>query len=209
MQIWEDLANLMQATYEGMPIKLVLIDSGFRPGKKEMVPEHRVYAFCRRFPHLVRATKGSSVVMRKPVVATKIDVKINGREFKKGLDLLRLDSDYFKSLVHQKVRWPEGATGAWYLPLDISDDYCMQIVSEARLENAGGQGQLGATVEGKPLPGLRSHAGRRRHAPQSARPSRRVVHATAPGGPPPGGAGSTGHSSTTVRTRAGQRSTAA
>jgi phage terminase large subunit GpA-like protein len=138
-QIWEDLANLMQATYDGMPIKLVLIDSGFRPGKKELVPEHRVYAFCRRFPHLVRATKGSSAPMRKPVLATKIDVKIDGKEFKKGLDLLRLDADYFKSLVHQKVRWPEGATGAWYLPLDISDDYCMQIVSEARLKTPAGK----------------------------------------------------------------------
>lgn len=138
-QIWEDLANLMQSTYDGMPIKLVLIDSGFRPGKKDLVPEHVVYAFCRRFPHQARATKGSSTPMRKPIVASKIDVKIDGREFKKGLDLLRLDADYFKSLVHQKVRWPEGAPGSWRLPQDISDDYCMQIVSEARVKTPAGK----------------------------------------------------------------------
>ena len=112
----------MQATWAGMPVRLTLIDSGFRPGKKEIVPEHRVYQFCRRFPHSVRATKGSSAPMRRPVQASKIDVKINGREFKRGLDLIRLDADHFKSLVHGKIRWPEGAPGAWYLPVDISDD---------------------------------------------------------------------------------------
>ncbi|QPC88649.1 terminase [Mesorhizobium sp. NBSH29] len=136
--IWDDLANLMSSTYDGVPIKLTLIDSGFRPGKKEVVPQHRVYEFCRRFPHTTRATKGTSTAMRKPVIVSKIDVKIDGKEFKKGLDLLRLDVDYFKSLVHQKVKWPEGAAGGWYLPTDLSDDYCMQIVSEARVKTPSG-----------------------------------------------------------------------
>ena len=138
-EVWEDLAGLMQATWAGMPVRLTLIDSGFRPGKKEIVPEHRVYQFCRRFPHSVRATKGSSAPMRRPVQASKIDVKINGREFKRGLDLIRLDADHFKSLVHGKIRWPEGAPGAWYLPVDISDDFCMQLVSEARMKTASGK----------------------------------------------------------------------
>lgn len=138
-QVWNDLANLMQTTYDGLPIRMTLIDSGFRPGKKDAVPEHRVYEFCRRFPNTARATKGSSLSMRKPVVASKIDVKINGREFKKGLDLLRLDVDYFKSQVHAKVRWPEGTPGSWNLPTDVSDDYCMQIVSEARVKAPSGK----------------------------------------------------------------------
>lgn len=137
-QIWDDLAGLMQTTYGGLPIRMTLIDSGFRPGKKDAVPEHRVYEFCRRFPNSTRATKGSSKPMRKPVLASKIDVKINGRDFKKGLNLLRLEPDYFKSQVHAKVRWPEGAPGAWNLPADVSDDYCMQIVSEARVKAPSG-----------------------------------------------------------------------
>ena len=137
--VWDALAVQMEETYSGMPIRLTLIDSGFRPGKKEIVPEHRVYAFCRRFPRTVRATKGSSSVMRKPIVQTKIDVRIDGREFKSGLDLLRLDPDFFKSTVHEKVRWPEDAPGAWFLPSDISDDFCMQVVSEARLSTPNGR----------------------------------------------------------------------
>lgn len=137
-KIWDDLAVLMQTDYDGIPIKLTLVDSGFRPGKKEIVPEHRVYEFCRRFPHAARATKGTSTPMRKPIIASKVDVKINGKEFKKGLDLLRLDVNYFKSLVHQKVRWPDGAPGGFYLPSDLADDFCMQIVSEARAKTPSG-----------------------------------------------------------------------
>lgn len=137
--IWNDLASEMTEYVYGMPIRLVLIDSGFRPGKKDAVPDHRVYEFCRRFPNLARATKGSSTPMRKPIVASQIDIKLNGREFKKGLHLLRLDGDHFKSAVHAKVRWPEGAPGAFYLPTDVSEDYCMQLVSEARVKTPNGK----------------------------------------------------------------------
>lgn len=138
-EVWDTLANVVTDTYCGMPIKLALVDSGFRPGKKFIVPEHRVYAFARRFPNLVRATKGASTTMRKPVATSKIDVLINGKEIKQGLDLLRLDTDYFKSWVQQKVRWPDDAPGAWFLPEDITENYCRQIVSEARVRAPGGK----------------------------------------------------------------------
>lgn len=138
-QVWNDLAAEMTEPVGGMPIRLVLIDSGFRPGKKNAIPDHRVYEFCRRFPNLARATKGSSTTMPKPIKASQIDIKLNGREFKKGLHLLRLDTDHFKSAVHAKVRWPEGAPGGFYLPADVSEDYCMQLVSEARVKTPNGK----------------------------------------------------------------------
>lgn len=137
--IWDTLAGVVTDTYGGLPIRVALVDSGFRPGKKFVVPEHRVYAFARRFPNLVRATKGTSSTMRKPIVASKIDVKVDGKEFKQGLDLLRLDTDYFKSWVQQKVRWTPDQDGAWHLPANISEDYCRQIVSEARIVAPGGK----------------------------------------------------------------------
>ncbi len=56
-EVWDTFANVLTDTYDGLPIRLALVDSGYRPGKKFLVPEHRVYAFARRFPHLVRATK--------------------------------------------------------------------------------------------------------------------------------------------------------
>lgn len=138
-EIWDHLATVLTSTYDGIPIRLALVDSGFRPGKKFIVPEHRVYAFARRFPSLVRATKGSSIPMRKPVHHSKIDITIDGKAIKKGLDLLRLDTDYFKSWVQQRVRWEAGAPGAWYLPEDITEDYCRQIVSESRIVAPGGK----------------------------------------------------------------------
>ena len=138
-EVWDTLANVVTDTYDGLPIRLALIDSGFRPGKKFLVPEHRVYAFARRFPNLVRATKGSSTTMRKPIASSVIDIRINGKEIKKGLELLRLDTDFFKSWVQQKIRWPDGSPGAWYLPEDITENYCRQIVSEARVRAPGGK----------------------------------------------------------------------
>ncbi|CCF19153.1 Phage terminase GpA [Pseudorhizobium banfieldiae] len=138
-EVWDTLANVVTDTYDGIPIRLALIDSGFRPGKKFVVPEHRVYAFARRFPNLVRATKGASTSMRKPIVANMIDVLINGKTYKKGLELLRLDTDYFKSWVQQKIRWEKDAPGAWFVPEDVTEDYCKQVVSEVRIKSPGGK----------------------------------------------------------------------
>lgn len=138
-EVWDLLANVVTDTYDGIPIRLALIDSGFRPGKKFLVPEHRVYQFARRFPSLVRATKGSSSAMRKPATMSQININLNGKEIKNGLELLRLDTDYFKSWVQQKVRWEDGTPGAWYLPEDISVDYCKQIVAESRMRAPGGK----------------------------------------------------------------------
>lgn len=139
LDVWNALAELATSTYDGIPIKLGLIDSGFRPGKKFIVPEHRVYAFCYRFNGLMRPTKGSSVVMRRPIVTGKIEVDLEGHARKQSLDLMRLDTDYFKSWVQQKIRWLPGMPGEWHLPFDITEDYCRQIVSEARVKAPGGK----------------------------------------------------------------------
>lgn len=141
MEVWDSLADVLMSTYDGLPIRLGLVDSGFRPGKTDIVPEHRVYAFARRFRDRVRATKGSSTQMRKPITSSKIDVRLDGREIKGGLELIRLDTDYVKSWVMQKVRWDRDAPGAWFLPKDVNEDYCRQIVSESRVGNPGGKVQ--------------------------------------------------------------------
>lgn len=137
--IWRQLGDLLNDTYDGFPIKLGLVDSGFRPGKKFVVPEHRVYEFAKRYPRLVRATKGSSSPMRKPVQVSKIDIKLDGKEFKQGLDLLRLDVNYFKSWVMDRVSWPRDEGGAWFLTEEISEDYCRQIVSERQVVKPDGK----------------------------------------------------------------------
>jgi phage terminase large subunit GpA-like protein len=130
--IWSDLADLIATPIGGMSIKLTLIDSGYRPGKLFEFPSNRVYDFARKYPRHVRVARGSSTPMRVPLITNRIEVTMKGVAAKTGLAQLRLDTDHFKSWVHERVRWPDDTPGAWHLPHDVTDDYCAQIVSEAR-----------------------------------------------------------------------------
>ncbi len=140
-EVWDDFADFAFGEFDGAFVRLFGIDSGFRPGKPDIVPVHRVYEFCRRFPTRTRATKDSSTPMRKPIATTNIDILINGQEIKHGLELMRLDTDHWKSWVHERVRWNKDQPGAWFVPDDISEDYCRQIVSEARVRKPSGRVQ--------------------------------------------------------------------
>lgn len=131
-EIWDELWEVLQTDYGGITNSLAFIDSGFRPDKREAGSEHRVYAFARRYPHLVRAIKGKAT-QPSPLVSRKIEVKIDGSKAAGSLELIHLNSDFFKSLVHAKIRLPDDHAEAWHLPEDITEDYCRQIVSETRI----------------------------------------------------------------------------
>ncbi|KAB2666794.1 terminase [Brucella tritici] len=141
--VWDDLAELLTQPIDGLPIRLAFVDSGFRPGKKFAVPEHRVYEFARRFPRFVFPTKGRRT-QSKPIIQSKIEVKSDGKSAKYGLTLHLLDTDHWKSWVHERLRYPHltedgrPALGAWYLHSQTTDDYCQQIVSEARTTSPSG-----------------------------------------------------------------------
>jgi phage terminase large subunit GpA-like protein len=136
--VWKDLGELVAAEYGGLAIKLALVDSGFRPGKPIQLPENRVYEFCRRFPRRVLPTKGHDT-QRAPVIVRKPEVTSRGKVSLYGLDLVHLDTDHWKRWVFERVNWPADRNGAWHLPSDIADDYCMQIASEKRLVTASGR----------------------------------------------------------------------
>jgi phage terminase large subunit GpA-like protein len=137
--IWSDLGDLIREGTGGRPLRLVLIDGGYRPGGVDELPLNRVYDFARQYPRLVRVTKGSSTPMRTPLVSSNIEVTRSGSAAKAGLKLLRLDTDRFKSELFERIRRPQGQPGAWYLPHDASEDYCRQVVSEARVRLASGR----------------------------------------------------------------------
>jgi phage terminase large subunit GpA-like protein len=133
--IWGALGDLLVTPIGAIPIKLAFVDSGFRPGKTDTLPLNRVYEFCRRFMRRARATKGSSAPMRVPLIFNKIEVsRKDGRGAKYGLDLVRLDTDHWKCWVHERLRWPEDRIGGWHIFKGIDDDYCHQLVSEARMK---------------------------------------------------------------------------
>ena len=139
-EIWRALADLFTEPIGGLTIRLGFIDSGFRPGKTDTLPLNRVYEFCRRFMRRIRPTKGSSAPMRTPLIVGKIEVRRkDGSAAPYGLSLVRLDTDHWKSWVHERLRWPVDHVGGWHVFRGVDDDYCHQIVSEARLKMPTGK----------------------------------------------------------------------
>lgn len=137
LEVWNQLAALLHRPIGDFAIRRCFIDSGFRPGKPVNLPTNRIYEFCRRFPRLVYPTKGKAT-QDKPLVVSKIEVTQQGSARKYGLDLIWLDTDHFKSWVHERIRWEPDQPGAWLLHSDTTDDYCKQIVSEARVRKPSG-----------------------------------------------------------------------
>jgi phage terminase large subunit GpA-like protein len=132
-EIWSDLDTFLTTPIGGRFIKLAFVDSGFRPGKKDGVPVNRVYEFCRRHRRFVFPTKGSSHTMLRPLVRAQIEVTQQGKAAKYGLELIRLDTDHWKSFVHEKLVWPHDQPGAWHLHNDVDEAYCRQLVAEVRV----------------------------------------------------------------------------
>lgn len=137
-EVWNKLTDYLGDPIEGLPIKVMFVDSGFRPGKKDRVPEHRVYAFCRRHRRVAFATKGVKSA-RTPLRRSDIEVRQDGKKAGYGLQLYIVDSDHFKSAVHERLRCPLDATPNWVFDADADEHYLRQLVSEARVIKPSGQ----------------------------------------------------------------------
>jgi phage terminase large subunit GpA-like protein len=139
VQVWEELAELLRSPVGSTErlIKLVFLDSGFRPGKPFQVPVNRVYEFCREHRRFIFPTKGSSNPLTRPLVQSKIEVNRKGTAEKYGLDMFRLDTDHWKSFVHERLSWNPEIPGAWFTSHEASDDYFKQVVAETRVIQDG------------------------------------------------------------------------
>lgn len=131
-EVWSDLDEVLAEKHDGMVVKVAFIDSGFRPGKPDAVPENMVYEFCRTHARFCWPTKGKDV-QRTPIMRSKLEVKPHGGVQKYGLELMWLDSDFFKRQIHERLRWKPETPGAWYLDPDADENYARQMVSEARV----------------------------------------------------------------------------
>jgi phage terminase large subunit GpA-like protein len=138
-EVWSALGDYITGTICGFPVRLVLIDSGFRPNRADQ-PVNKIYDFCRRFTRgKVFATKGSSRAMTKPLQVSKQEVTLKGKALKYGIDLLMLDSGYWKSWVHERLHGEKNQLGDWHLPLDVDDEYLKQIISESKTRLPSGK----------------------------------------------------------------------
>lgn len=128
-EVWLDLEDLLDTEFDGRPINRMLVDSGYLADM--------VYKFCRRNKGRAVATKGHDRIDR-PFYASKIDVNSRGKVIKKGLQLWHFCSDTMKTWVHGRVNRERDLPGQWWLPSDIDNDYCKQIIAEERVEKASG-----------------------------------------------------------------------
>lgn len=136
--VWTDLwEQVLDRDYGGLPVARAFIDSGFRPDKPEQGDIHKVYDFCRRHPRLCWATKGHDR-QTQPIRVKTIEVTPSGKRPKFSLPLVHLDSDFTKEWVHARIRWPLEQRGGWHLHSEIDEEYCRQIVNEARTRKPGG-----------------------------------------------------------------------
>lgn len=134
--VWHDLIDFLRTPIGGLTVRSAFVDSGFRPGKGS-TPEHKVYAVCREYPKLLRPAKGYAT-RSTPLSISSIEVKRGGGGNPYGLQLARLDSDYFKGWVHERLKWPADAPGAFHIAEDATDDYLKQLVSEVRVTTMSG-----------------------------------------------------------------------
>ena len=143
-EVWAALADYISSNPCGRPLRMVLIDSGYRPGKMADLPVNRVYEFCHRFPNC-RPAKGASSPMAQPIKVGALDIRISGKPIRYGLQQVLINTDYFKSWVHERLHWPlfdesgKPLLGAWHLPRDADENYLRQIVSESREVLANGK----------------------------------------------------------------------
>jgi phage terminase large subunit GpA-like protein len=137
--VWEDVEEYLRSPIgqTGRYIKIAFLDSGFRPGKKFQVPVNRVYEFCRKNRRFVFPSKGSSTIMVRPLIQSKLEVNKNGGAEQYGLELMRLDTDHWKSYVHERLGWEPTRPGAWHTSNEATDDYFKQIVAETRVISEG------------------------------------------------------------------------
>lgn len=135
--VWLLLRQQLARTFEGVPIARTLIDSGYKPGDTFKRPEHQVYVWCRRQFGRWLPSKGKDQAAR-PWWISKIDPTIDGQKLVGGLDLVWIDTDYVKTWIHDRIRWPEGEAGGFHLHAETDDDYCKQLVSEELIVTPSG-----------------------------------------------------------------------
>lgn len=137
-QVWQELAKFRERSFGEKRIARLGIDSGYRPGEKDRSPDNQIYTFCRRFRGWAVPTKGRDK-QDKPVSPSQIDVTFRGKTIKNGLQLWHVDTDFFKSWLYARLEWPLDQPGGWYVPEDVTDDYCKQVTAEARVLKPSGQ----------------------------------------------------------------------
>jgi phage terminase large subunit GpA-like protein len=136
--VWTELDKVLSTPIDKRFIRLTLVDSGYRPGDPWRRPDNQIYTFCRRRAGNVVPSKGHDKQDR-PYRSSRIDITVDGKVVKAGLQIWHIDTDYFKTWLHARYEWPPDQPGGFHLPIDATDDYCMQLTAEAKVAKPSGQ----------------------------------------------------------------------
>ena len=136
--VWDELAEVLNTSFGDLAIKLMLVDAGYSYKEPDERPEESIiYKFCRENPR-AKPAKGYDYRSRTHN-ASNIDVSVDGKIVKGGLQMWHLDGDFFKSFIYSRLAWPEDQKGGWFLHKDTPDEYCRQLVSESRVMLSSGR----------------------------------------------------------------------
>lgn len=138
---WLTLSRVLTAPIRTLKIDRAFCDMGYKPEALDGYrrPDHQVYKWCRQHFGHAFPVQGKSK-QDQPVKANDIDITLAGVTFKNGLKLWKVDTDYLKTWLHSRIRWPADAdSGHWLLHRDITEAYCKQIAAEEVVVKASGQ----------------------------------------------------------------------
>jgi len=127
-QVWERLDTIRRKIYDGFPVALTFVDSGYNTDV--------VYPYCKEHAgENVYAIKGRDT-MQELVRKSKVNRKAGrGQEIR----LYLINTDHFKVTVHTRLKNKADDPRAFLIPTSIQEAYCQGLVAEERMETKAGK----------------------------------------------------------------------
>lgn len=137
-ETWGDIDAIIHTPYHDQHggahmIRVCAIDAGYNTDE--------VYEFCAMNSDVCIPIKGSSKRMSTPYTVSAVDRDINGRSIATGLKLYRLDTEYYKDILSNKinrsidaVKSGEKVSNVITLHAETDEGYTKQYTSEYRHE---------------------------------------------------------------------------
>ena len=122
--VWTALGSFQDRQWNGRRIDRMFIDSRYRTAM--------VFAFVRKHRKWAFPTVGVDTAA-KPLTRKLVDVNAAGKVVKGGIGRWTIDTDYFKRWIHERIERDQALPGLWHLPVDTDDEYCKQLVAQARI----------------------------------------------------------------------------
>ena len=111
-----------------LAVVCLFVDSGYKPDE--------VYDYCMQYPGVAYPTKGAAGRQRTPLIAGKLDRVTPERARRyRGMQLIIVDTEFFKDRVTTWATRQPGAPGATEFYAEIPDRYFKDFCNEHKVES--------------------------------------------------------------------------